>query len=153
MLPILTVDSLDDAIDFVNKGEKPLAMYVFTESRATFERVSKLTSAGGVTHNDTLLHAGGEECVWVVCKHWKLGCAVPTATMLQTENHVHCHCYCMYASKCRVYTCTVAVGSSCVEVKSVCYTQSHTSSDVHVHYICNSCTMDIKGVLDLYYRG
>ena len=64
MLPIMTVDSMDDAIDFVNRGEKPLAMYVFTESRSTFERISKLTSAGGVTHNDTLLHAGGEEvCV------------------------------------------------------------------------------------------
>ncbi len=69
MLPILTVDSLDEAIDFVNQREKPLAMYVFTESKPTFERVNKLVSAGGVTHNDTLLHAGGEGVVWkgVVC--------------------------------------------------------------------------------------
>ena len=59
-MPIIAVDNMDEAIEFVNDREKPLAMYVFTESKATFERVMKLTSAGGVTHNDTLLHAGGK---------------------------------------------------------------------------------------------
>ena len=36
--------------------EKPLALYVFTESKQTFEKINRLTSAGGVTHNDTLMH-------------------------------------------------------------------------------------------------
>lgn len=30
LLPILTVDGLDEAIRFINKGEKPLALYVFS---------------------------------------------------------------------------------------------------------------------------
>jgi acyl-CoA reductase-like NAD-dependent aldehyde dehydrogenase len=57
---VVTVESLDEAIEFVNAREKPLTMYVFTESRKTFERINKLTSAGGVCHNDTIMQAGGE---------------------------------------------------------------------------------------------
>jgi acyl-CoA reductase-like NAD-dependent aldehyde dehydrogenase len=57
LLPIISVDSVDDAIAFVNKLEKPLAFYVFTASGATFKRINQLTSAGGVVHNDVLLHA------------------------------------------------------------------------------------------------
>ena len=60
------MDTLDEAIEFVNVREKPLAMYVFTGSKSKFEKVSKLTSAGGVCHNDTLIQAGSksrETCI------------------------------------------------------------------------------------------
>ena len=30
MLPVVTVDSIDDAITRVNDGEKPLALYLFS---------------------------------------------------------------------------------------------------------------------------
>ncbi len=30
LLPILSVSGLDEAIKFINKGEKPLALYVFS---------------------------------------------------------------------------------------------------------------------------
>ena len=60
ILPIFTVDSLDEAIAFVNDHEKPLAFYIFTESKKTFEKVNKLTSAGGVCQNDAIMHAGGK---------------------------------------------------------------------------------------------
>ena len=54
------MDTLDEAIEFVNSREKPLAMYVFTGSKSTFEKVNNLTSAGGVCHNDTMMHGGSE---------------------------------------------------------------------------------------------
>ena len=53
------MESCDEAIKFVNEREKPLSMYVFTESRATFEKINNMTSAGGVCHNDTIMQAGG----------------------------------------------------------------------------------------------
>src|SRR5690606_2813132 len=56
ILPIITVPSLDAAIEFVNDRPKPLALYVFTEREATAERVIDHTSSGGVTVNHTLLH-------------------------------------------------------------------------------------------------
>lgn len=31
ILPIITVDSLEKGIDFINHGEKPLALYVFSD--------------------------------------------------------------------------------------------------------------------------
>lgn len=31
ILPILTVESLEEGIDFINRREKPLALYVFSE--------------------------------------------------------------------------------------------------------------------------
>lgn len=36
LLPILPVSGLDEAIKFINKGEKPLALYVFTSDNKVF---------------------------------------------------------------------------------------------------------------------
>ena len=65
LLPVVTVESLDEGINFVNERDKPLAFYVFTESTSTFRRINKLTSAGSVCHNDTIMQAGGV-CVDVI---------------------------------------------------------------------------------------
>ncbi|OBF80048.1 aldehyde dehydrogenase [Mycobacterium sp. 852002-51163_SCH5372311] len=51
ILPVLTVKSLDEAIDFINARPKPLSAYVFTKSRETRERVIKEVSAGGMLVN------------------------------------------------------------------------------------------------------
>jgi aldehyde dehydrogenase (NAD+) len=54
ILPIVTVQSLDEAIDFVNSRPKPLAAYLFTKSKAVRERVIKEVSAGGMLVNHLL---------------------------------------------------------------------------------------------------
>ncbi len=56
ILPVLTVDDLDEAIAFVNDRPKPLALYVFTNDDAVSERVIDRTSSGGVCVNHTILH-------------------------------------------------------------------------------------------------
>lgn len=56
ILPVIGVDSLDDAISFVNAREKPLAAYVFSDKRADAERVFEEVPSGGVTANHTLMH-------------------------------------------------------------------------------------------------
>ncbi|MFP5488830.1 MAG: aldehyde dehydrogenase family protein [Acidimicrobiia bacterium] len=56
ILPVITVPSIDAAIDFVNGRPKPLALYVFTERDAVAEKVVTHTSSGGATINHTLLH-------------------------------------------------------------------------------------------------
>ncbi|EKF25870.1 aldehyde dehydrogenase [Mycolicibacterium hassiacum DSM 44199] len=56
ILPIVTVQSLDDAIGFVNSRPKPLAAYLFTKSRAVKERVVKEVPAGGMVINHLLFH-------------------------------------------------------------------------------------------------
>lgn len=51
ILPIVTVDSVMDAIDFVNARARPLALYVFTESDTTQRRVLEGTTSGSVCVN------------------------------------------------------------------------------------------------------
>jgi aldehyde dehydrogenase (NAD+) len=56
VLPIVTVDSLDDAIAHVQQGPKPLATYVFTEGRETERRVLDEISTGGTVVNHLMYH-------------------------------------------------------------------------------------------------
>ncbi|GAB7067474.1 aldehyde dehydrogenase family protein [Mycobacterium hodleri] len=54
ILPIVTVQSLDEAIAFVKARPKPLAAYLFTRSKVVRERVVKEVSAGGMLVNHLL---------------------------------------------------------------------------------------------------
>ena len=56
ILPVLGVGSLSDAIDFINGREKPLAVYIFSKSKATQQRVFEDVPSGGATANHTLMH-------------------------------------------------------------------------------------------------
>ncbi|MFC4822378.1 coniferyl aldehyde dehydrogenase [Dokdonella ginsengisoli] len=59
LLPIVVADG-DEAIDYVNAHDRPLALYWFGEDRGVRERVLEQTIAGGVTVNDTLMHIAQE---------------------------------------------------------------------------------------------
>jgi aldehyde dehydrogenase (NAD+) len=54
ILPIMTVQSLDDAIGFVNSRPKPLAAYLFTKTKSIRERVIREVPAGGMVINHLL---------------------------------------------------------------------------------------------------
>ncbi|MEU2716700.1 aldehyde dehydrogenase family protein [Streptomyces sp. NPDC007205] len=56
ILPIVTVSGLDEAIGFINDRDKPLALYVFTESQQTRARIAAETSSGGLGHGLPLAH-------------------------------------------------------------------------------------------------
>ncbi|MET7729836.1 aldehyde dehydrogenase family protein [Streptomyces sp. NPDC005402] len=56
ILPIVTVSGLDDAIDFINDRDKPLALYVFTDSDTTRRRIADETSSGGLGYGLPLAH-------------------------------------------------------------------------------------------------
>lgn len=52
ILPILTYNTLDEAIAYVNSKPKPLALYIFGTNRAEIKRVTNETSSGSVCVND-----------------------------------------------------------------------------------------------------
>ncbi|GAB1333799.1 aldehyde dehydrogenase family protein [Streptomyces sp. E-15] len=56
ILPLVTVSGLDEAIGFVNDRDKPLALYVFSESDQTRERFAAETSSGGLGHGLPIAH-------------------------------------------------------------------------------------------------
>jgi aldehyde dehydrogenase (NAD+) len=56
LLPIVTYDTLDDAIGIINSKPKPLALYIFSDSNKTAKYILQRTSAGGSVINDVILH-------------------------------------------------------------------------------------------------
>ncbi|MFA5565273.1 MAG: aldehyde dehydrogenase family protein [Acidimicrobiia bacterium] len=58
ILPVIAVDSMDDAIDIVNDRPQPLSLYIFSEDDNMVEHIIGNTSSGGVCVNHTLLQLG-----------------------------------------------------------------------------------------------
>ena len=56
LLPLVPYDTLDEAIDYVSRHPRPLALYLFEQDQARINQVLTRTHAGGVTLNDTLYH-------------------------------------------------------------------------------------------------
>jgi coniferyl-aldehyde dehydrogenase len=60
ILPIVTIADTAAAITYVNNRPRPLALYWFGKDKKNMQRVLDETRSGGVTINDTLLHAAVE---------------------------------------------------------------------------------------------
>ncbi|XP_006860902.1 PREDICTED: aldehyde dehydrogenase family 3 member B1 isoform X2 [Chrysochloris asiatica] len=56
ILPIVTVRGLDEAVDFITRREKPLALYAFSNSSQVVKQVLAGTSSGGFCGNDGFMH-------------------------------------------------------------------------------------------------
>ncbi|MBW4605859.1 MAG: aldehyde dehydrogenase family protein [Hassallia sp. WJT32-NPBG1] len=56
ILPVLEYTHLSEAIDFVNKQPKPLALYFFSINKKNQELVLQETASGGACINDTVMH-------------------------------------------------------------------------------------------------
>lgn len=61
ILPVMTYDSIDQAIDYVNAHDRPLGLYYFGNDKAEEEKVLSRTISGGVTVNDVLFHNAMED--------------------------------------------------------------------------------------------
>eukprot|EP00123_Amoebidium_parasiticum_P016442 comp23434_c1_seq1/m.39018 comp23434_c1_seq1/g.39018 ORF comp23434_c1_seq1/g.39018 comp23434_c1_seq1/m.39018 type:complete len:506 (-) comp23434_c1_seq1:166-1683(-) len=55
ILPIIGIDSIDEAVQFINSRDKPLALYVFGK-KPVVDKLIVETAAGGVCANDTVMH-------------------------------------------------------------------------------------------------
>ncbi|XP_038706232.1 aldehyde dehydrogenase family 3 member I1, chloroplastic-like isoform X2 [Tripterygium wilfordii] len=56
LLPICTVENIEDAFDMVTSRPKPLVAYVFTNDERMKKEFVQNVSAGGLLINDTILH-------------------------------------------------------------------------------------------------
>lgn len=56
VLPILTYDTLEEAIDIVEEHPHPLALYLFSEDKGAQKKVLELCHFGGGCINDTIIH-------------------------------------------------------------------------------------------------
>jgi aldehyde dehydrogenase (NAD+) len=56
VLPVMTYENLDQAIDYIAARDKPLALYIYSDNAANVQRVLSRTSSGGVTVNGVFSH-------------------------------------------------------------------------------------------------
>jgi coniferyl-aldehyde dehydrogenase len=56
VLPVVPYEKLEDALRFVNAGDRPLALYWFGKDGGRRDEVLARTISGGVTVNDCMLH-------------------------------------------------------------------------------------------------
>lgn len=56
ILPIVTYDELDDAMEYINARPRPLALYYFSNDKSKTEKVLYGTISGGVTVNGCIYH-------------------------------------------------------------------------------------------------
>ncbi len=61
VLPIVTYDSLDAAIEKINCMSTPLALYLFSQSKENQEKVTRYCKYGGGCINDTIMHIASSE--------------------------------------------------------------------------------------------
>jgi coniferyl-aldehyde dehydrogenase len=58
ILPLRSYTSLDEVIDRINAGPRPLALYPFSNDARLVQRLLDRVISGGVTVNDALFHVG-----------------------------------------------------------------------------------------------
>ncbi len=61
LLPVLTYDSVDEAIRKINSMPHPLALYIFTRDRETAGKFTSRCGFGGGCINDTIIHLATSE--------------------------------------------------------------------------------------------
>ena len=55
ILPIVQVESVNEAVDFINSKPKPLSLYIFSQNKAKQKEIIDMTSAGSVCVNDVII--------------------------------------------------------------------------------------------------
>ncbi len=56
ILPVITYEKIEDAIEYIKKFEKPLALYMFTNDKKIQNKILNEISFGGGCINDTIIH-------------------------------------------------------------------------------------------------
>ncbi|MCB0519298.1 MAG: aldehyde dehydrogenase family protein [Lewinellaceae bacterium] len=56
LLPVIPFHDLQEPIDFINAGERPLTLSIFSKNKKNIERVISVTRAGGTCINHAQLH-------------------------------------------------------------------------------------------------
>ena len=61
ILPLVGYQALEEVIDRINAGPRPLAIYPFSRRRARIGQLIEHVMSGGVTVNDALMHVGQDD--------------------------------------------------------------------------------------------
>ncbi|UTA49335.1 coniferyl aldehyde dehydrogenase [Simiduia sp. 21SJ11W-1] len=61
VLPIMAYKNLQEAVDYINEGDRPLALYYFGFNKAHQQLILNFTHSGGVVFNESMLHVAVDD--------------------------------------------------------------------------------------------
>ena len=61
ILPIVEYETIEQAINYINSGERPLALYIYSFDKKTQRQILQNTHSGGVCVNDAAMHVAIED--------------------------------------------------------------------------------------------
>ncbi len=61
ILPIMTYETIDEVIDYINKRPRPLALYIMSSNHALIDNLLNNTHSGGVAINDSAVHVAADD--------------------------------------------------------------------------------------------
>ncbi|MBF9003045.1 MULTISPECIES: coniferyl aldehyde dehydrogenase [Vibrio] len=61
LLPVKTYQALDQAIEYINNHDRPLAAYFFSNNTVNQDRFAQFTTSGALVINDVMTHASIDE--------------------------------------------------------------------------------------------
>ncbi|MUG32772.1 MULTISPECIES: coniferyl aldehyde dehydrogenase [Psychrobacter] len=61
IVPLVHVNGVRDAVEFINSRPRPLALYIFGEDNSDIEYVRNYTVSGGVAINEVIMHVAQHE--------------------------------------------------------------------------------------------
>ena len=61
-LPIMSYSNINEVIDYINRHERPLALYIYSNKRKLRNKIIQNTISGGVTINDCTMHVASTIC-------------------------------------------------------------------------------------------
>ena len=73
IMPVITYRNLDEAIRIIQSKDKPLALYMFSESDSNIHKVLKDTSSGGAVINGVIVHLANANLPFGGVNHSGLG--------------------------------------------------------------------------------
>ncbi|MNM90954.1 Aldehyde dehydrogenase [compost metagenome] len=113
ILPIVTYEDLQEALALINRAEKPLALYIFSNNKSNIQYILKQVSSGGACVNDVLIHVsnphlpfGGVNGSGMGSCHGQFGFKAfsqERAVMFQSKFSVSTLIYPPYAKKSKVF--------------------------------------------------
>jgi len=61
LLPIISYQSIEEAIGYINHNDRPLALYIMSFEKQTQQHILLHTHSGGVCINDTVFHVAADD--------------------------------------------------------------------------------------------
>jgi acyl-CoA reductase-like NAD-dependent aldehyde dehydrogenase len=58
VLPVITFENIDEALQLIRRHPDPLVIYVFTKNKALAKKIAEETSSGDMVINEQVLHFG-----------------------------------------------------------------------------------------------